>query len=232
MARWNDVAYADVAAPGIANDNDYLGPWSGEAAVERELARQAAENEALAAKNEEERAATLARSRREQQSGSQMPGVGSFQNMGASGAAAPGIGGWGAGGASAGGWNAGGAAAGGWNAGGAASQGGGALSSAFSNPYTWIAALAIGNEFNAEHEGRRENDSFPGKSALLGRSLYEDKDHLREQGNKIIPGLGEDINIAGNFSSPLDLFDGDTWESAWDSLKSGGPGIGLLKKVF
>lgn len=117
---------------------------------------------------------------------------------------------------------------------GGASSGGASSGSSLASfgPWAALAAAIVGNEANATHEGRRQNDSFFMEEALKGRALYEDKDHLREQGNKIIPGLGEDINIAGNLSSPLDMFDGDTWQSAWDSAKKGGMLGGIFRSIF
>lgn len=106
------------------------------------------------------------------------------------------------------------------------------LGGLYANPYAWIAALAIGNELNADHEGRRDMDSFTGESAITGRSFYRDRDHMREQGNKIFDGWGDDIGIAANFSSPIDLFRGDTWSDAWDSAKRGGTLGGIIRKIF
>ncbi len=106
------------------------------------------------------------------------------------------------------------------------------MSGLASNPYAWLVAAAVGNELNANHEGRRDSDAFKGESAMTGRALYKDSEHLTEQGNKIFDGLGDGIGIGSKISSPLDMLRGDTWSGVWDNAKRGGVLGGLLRKVF
>lgn len=166
----------------------------------------------------------------QQQSGGPMGGMNPMSMMGGQGGMGSMFGGGSAGAASGGGSAAGAAGASGGSAGGSAAASG--ASSLMSFWPAAVVAAAVGNELNAKHEGRRDSDAFTGESALTGRAMYKDADHLTEQGNKIFDGLGDGWGLAANMSSPLDLFRGDTWSDAWDHAKRGGVLGGLVRKIF
>lgn len=127
-----------------------------------------------------------------------------------------------------------GGTAGGSAAGGAAGSAGGGLSSglAAAGPWAALAAAIVGHNEWAERKGLRDGENFKFEYGLTGRALYKDKDWYAERADKVVPGLGDDINIAGSMSSPVDLFRGDTWKGIGKSLAKGGVVGGLVKKLF
>ncbi len=128
-----------------------------------------------------------------------------------------------------------GSVAGGGSSAGAGASSAGASSSgglAAAGPWAALAAAVIGHNEWAERKGLRDGESFKGEYGLTGRALYKDKDWYAERADKIVPGLGSDINLGASFSSPADLFRGDTWKGAAKSALKGGVIGGLLKKIF
>ncbi|MNL10838.1 hypothetical protein D3C87_1316520 [compost metagenome] len=125
------------------------------------------------------------------------------------------------------------ASSGGAAAGGAAGGSSGAMSGlAAAGPWAALAAAVIGHNEWADRKGLRDGESFKGEYGLTGRALYKDKDYYAERADKIIPGLGDSVNIGGSLSSPADMFRGETWKGIGKSALKGGVVGGLLKKIF
>lgn len=121
---------------------------------------------------------------------------------------------------------------GGASSGGAAGGGGATGGLAAAGPWAALAAAVIGHNEWADRKGLRDGESFKGEFGLTGRALYKDKDYYAERADKIIPGLGDSVNIGGSLSSPADMFRGETWKGAAKSALKGGVVGGLLRKIF
>lgn len=123
-------------------------------------------------------------------------------------------------------------AGGGSSSAGSSSAGASSGGLAAAGPWAALAAAVVGHNEWADRKGLRDGESFKGEYGLTGRALYKDKDWYAERADKIVPGLGSDINVGASFSSPADLFRGDTWKGAAKSALKGGIVGGLLKKIF
>jgi hypothetical protein len=169
-----------------------------------------------------------------------MEGIGGLSSLwsgGGSGAAAGG--GAGATAGSSGGTAAGvggGAAAGGSAAGGSAS-GGSALSSA--GPWGILAAIIIGNEYNAKKGGYRAESSGEHFRDVVSAEIVEQDFQDRwlpkwfgEETGKNTGVYENDVTGFGSDTAALtDIMNLD-FSNAWDTLKEGGSAARVLKKIF
>ena len=125
----------------------------------------------------------------------------------------------------------GGASAGGSAAGGGASSAGGASSLLSFWPAAAVAAV-VGNEMYQNNTGNRDDEKFPLEYGITGRALFKDGPVWAEKADSVFDGWGDDIRIAANTSSPLDMFDKDTWKDTFDAAKRGGTLGGIIRKIF
>jgi len=121
-------------------------------------------------------------------------------------------------------------AAGAEGAGAAAGGGEGALAAA--GPWAALAAIIALNENYQGNIGNRDDEKFPLEYGLTGRGAYKDAPGWAEKADEQVEGLGSGIRIAGNLSSPVDLFRGETYSNLWDDLKRGGTVGSVLKGLF
>lgn len=133
---------------------------------------------------------------------------------------------------------AGSSAAGGYGGGffsgmfGGGASGAGGASSLMSFWPAAVVAAAIANENYQGNIGNRDNEAFTGEYALTGRAFNKDAKGWGDKADGVLPGLGSGVRIAGNLSSPVDLFRGDTYRDLWKDLKNGGTVGSVLKELF
>ena len=142
----------------------------------------------------------------------------------AGGGAAPAVAGGGGAAATTGGAATGGAAAGGATGGAAGGGAGGAgAGGMLANPWVWLAAVIIGNEYGASEAGRRREGSDYAKDLIGGKVLEQDAPYYSKKifGDDKF-GFGAEMEAGGDFMT-LDF------SNALDSLKSGvlGKALGL-----
>ena len=162
----------------------------------------------------------------QQQQAMPLQGLGGFGGMGGM----PGMGGaeTGAGGLVGGGsaGSASTAGAGGTQAAGSASSGGGGFASA--GPWALLAAVIIGNEYNARKGGyRSEDDKQYAKDVFGGKVVEQDVNQrwVPKAFGKDKYGFGGDTEIWGELST-LDF------SNAWDKFKNKGTFSKLINKIF
>ncbi|MEG3806638.1 hypothetical protein DBT53_002530, partial [Aerococcus mictus] len=198
------------------------------------LAEQQRKDQEEQQARDEEMQRRLAEQRAKNQQQSSSPGLGVASHFMNSGASAPGLGGA-ASGATSGTGAAGSSVAHTGSAMGASGGSGAGGGSAYGPASFWPAAggaAVIGHEKYQNNTGNRKSEAFPLEWGLEGRALYKDKDVWAKKADKVLPGWGDDINIAGSLSSPADMFRSSTWSGLFKSLKSGGLLGGLVKKVL
>lgn len=113
-----------------------------------------------------------------------------------------------------------------------AGGGGSMMGGLAANPYAWIAAAVLANEKYQNNTNNRKSEAFPLEWGLEGRAFYKDAPKWGAKADKVIPGMGSDIGIAGDLSSPADMFRGSTYSDLWKNAKKGGILGGLVRKIF
>ena len=118
----------------------------------------------------------------------------------------------------------GGASGGGAMGGGTAGGGGSSLSGA--GPWAALAAVIIGNEYNAEKMGRRpDSESQWARDALTGKVTTYDAPYLSQK------VFGKDqFGLGGDIVGGAELSTGD-FSNAWDAFKNQGT-IGKILDIF
>jgi len=165
--------------------------------------------------------------------GGSMTPTASAQASGTVGAhAAPYAGGGGSAAGGGGGWFSGLFGGAGSSGGGAAAGGASGYSSLLSFWPAAVVAAAVANENYQGNIGNRDGEGFTGEYGLTGRAFYKDAPGWGEKADEVLPGLGSGVRIAGNLSSPVDLFRGETYKNLWDDLKNGGTVGSIFKELF
>lgn len=167
--------------------------------------------------------------------GGGMGGIGGLSSMFMGGGEGAVVGGGAAAGGSGGGAAAG--AGGGATAGGSSASGGSALGSA--GPWGILAAIIIGNEYNAKKGGYREESDKEHLEDVVDAEIIEQDFQDRwlpkwfgEETGKNTGVYENDVTGFGSDTAALtDIMNLD-FSNAWKTLKEGGSAARVLKKIF